>query len=77
MWSAAPTSTASHSHVKPQRDPRDHVPGLNAALKDLSIDGQSLMNGAEGRNRYDDDYEQTMDDLREEPLGHNVEHACR
>jgi len=77
VWSAAPTSTTSRAPIKPSdlgQGLGNGVTGLSAALDDLNLDAQSQLNG---RNGYgEDEYEGAYDGY-EEPLGHNIEHACR
>ena len=45
-------------------------------VDDLTLEGASQINGhgRMGENGYEDEY---GEEPREEPLGHNIEHACR
>jgi len=47
---------------------------LGQALDDLNLDAQSQIHGRNGG--YDEDYEGGYDGFQE-PLGYNVEHACK
>ena len=67
VYSAAPTSLTSHL-AKP------NVGRLGAALDELNLDAQSSIHGL-GGGRFEEEYD-GGEEYRE-PLGHNVEHACR
>ena len=65
MYSAMPSlATASQSHPEGSRTK------VGLAIEDLSIDGASQANGRNLEGEEDNEEGQ-------EPLGQNVEHACR
>jgi hypothetical protein len=92
MYSAAPTNTTSGKPTNArEREAPPHHPrappsvSLSMTLEDLSLDpagagrnGSGGGNGGYAGNGYDDDFDQVIDEMREEePFGANVEHACR
>lgn len=78
LYSAAP-STTTIPPIGHGPHPQSSRAELGLAIEDLSLETSGQSNGTNGNGHgqgYEEDYDQVLDEMRE-PLGHNVEHACR